>query len=77
MLSTIYSTLIRYKLILKNENKLFLEEIIKLEISLFNLDQHLLIYLDQKYNNKENIEKTYINDCQYIRKILNAKDFNI
>lgn len=63
MLFIIYSILIRYKLILKNENKLFLKKSIKLEISLLNFDQYLLIYLDRKYNNKKNTKKMYINNC--------------
>jgi len=63
MLSIIYLILIRYKFILKNENKLFLKKSIKLKISLLNLDQYFFIYLDQEYNNKEDIKKTYINDC--------------
>jgi hypothetical protein len=63
MLSIIYLILIRYKFILKNENKLFLKKSIKLKISLLNLDQYFFIYLDQEYNNKEDIKKMYINDC--------------
>jgi len=63
MLSTIYLTLIKYKLTLKNKNKLFFKESIKLEINLLKFDQHFLIYFDRKYDNKENTKKTYINNC--------------
>jgi len=63
MLSIIYLILIRYKFILKNENKLFLKKSIKLKISLLNLDQYFFIYLDREYNNKEDIKKMYINNC--------------
>jgi len=62
ILSSTYSILKFYNLILKNKYKFFLEKSIKLKVSFIALDVYLFIYLNRKYNNEQDIEKTYFDN---------------
>lgn len=72
-----HSTLEFYNFTFENEQELFLEKSIELEISLISLDVYFFVYFDREYNDVQDIKKIYRDNRQYMRRVLNVKDYNI
>ena len=66
-----------YDLNLFDNRKLFFIKSLKINVVLKNLKEHVLIYLDRRYDEIEKNETRYTNNRHYIQRILHVKDFNV
>ena len=60
-----------------DDHELFILKSTKMNVKLRNLDRHLLIYLNKKFNEQIDIEKIYMNDRYYVRRVLNQTSYRI